>query len=561
MPFSIDQLKDLGANLLGDISGKKPLIAIEMGTSSLKAVVASRNNEILEVEDFFVEDLALISEEGKLKLAKERLAQFLREKNISSGIAYLVVEDEAIFSTRISLPHLSQKELREAINWEVKDMLPFSQQEAVSDYHLISESQKADGSKSQELIYIALHKKAVDESIALLEDFDFTIENINIVPGCLLNFLNQAVGFDAKEPIAFLELGYNHIGLSVFKDKKLIFTRRLSIGSSDLTNSMLGAVSTQQGVVRLSYNDAEKIKQEYGIMTESQKMEILNTHIDSVRLSSMMRPVLEKMVAEIRNSFTYLTDKLGEPYVSKIYLTGRGSRLKNIDSFLKQQLGIPIDFLSFEGVATFSSNIPPEKKSELPYLAVAISAMLLNKLGLSFLPVEFRNKKRVALEWMALRMFTLSAVSILLVSYLYLSVAQMHYNKRNKIIKLNENSLGALVEIKNEISVMEDVIASVKRGSILGSALLSELSRVTDPSVSIEKVNFAGNQGSLQIEGRIDGTEQEASPVLTGYIKILEKSLIFENVTLLGSSQTMAEDRPQLKFSVSAKLEPYVYSK
>lgn len=563
MPFKTEQFKNLSTKLLGDVTGKKPLVAIEMGTSSLKVVVADRNNDALEVEDFLVEDLALIGEEGRLGFAKERLAQFLKEKNISGGHVFLVVEDETIFSTRMTLPRLSQKELKNAISWEVKDSLPFPEQEAISDYHLIGESQKADGSKNLELIFIAIHRKAIDESIALLEPFNFTLENVNIVPGSLLNFLNRAAGFDTKEPIAVLELGYNHIGLSIFKDKKLIFTRRLSMGSSDITNSMLGAVSTEQGVVRLSYNDAEKIKQEYGILTEGQRIEIRNTSIDSLRLSSMMRPVMERMVAEIRNSFTYLTDKLGEPYVSKVYLTGRGSRLKNMDSFFSQQLGIPVDFLSFEGVASFSPNITPEKKSELPYLAVAISALLLNKKGLDFLPPEFRSKKRVAVEWMVLRLATITLASILLVSNLYLSVALMYYNKRNKLIRLNESTLQALTEVNNEIRSLQEMVSSVKRGGIIGSALLAEISKITPPSVSVERIEFSGSGGLLllQLKGHIYGTERDASPTLTRYIKTLEDSVFFENAILMSSSQAGSEDQPQLNFSINSKLESYSFNK
>jgi len=552
----MEQLKDLKTKLFGSLGGKGPLIAIEKGTSSLKVVIANSRKDSLQIEDFLVEDFGLIEEGARLGLAKERLAGFLNEKNINSGQAFIVVEDEAVFSTRLTLPLLGAKELRRAISWEIKDILPFPENEAISDWHLVKEIQNPDGSKSLELIFIAIHKGIVNDSISLLDGLNLVLESVNIVPGTLLNIVNQAAGFNTKEPVAVLELGYNHTGISIFKENKLIFMRRLSIGSSDITNALLGAVSTERGVVKLSYNDAEKIKQEYGVLTEGTKIEISNSNIDSFRLSSMMRPVLERMVAEIRNSFMYLSEKLQESYVTRIYLTGRGAQLKNIESFFHQQLGIPVELISVEGAVTLGPNITQERKSELGYLATTIGALLGAGRGLDFLPLELRHKKRLAIEWMALRLITFTVALVSFVSYLYIFVADIHYNNRAKFIKLNEKTLQSLVEVKEEIDTVQKLVSTIKGTQPSGTVIMKELSTATPTEAVLDMIDYSvGPDGTLRLKGIIYGDEKLATPILSKYIKILEDSYLFEGVNLVSSSAAGTEEEPILNFSINAKLE------
>ena len=552
------QLKGLSSKLFESLTSKLPVVGVEMGTSSLKVAIGKRNDGGFEVEDFLVEDLSHAEDDAKFSLAKQKLTGYLKQKNIAAALAYLVVEDQDFFSTRISLPSVtSKKELKQAVELEAKDTLPFPENEAVSDYHVINEIQKADGSKSLELLYIALHRQQVDKAISLLDGLNLSLENVNIVPGSLLNVLSRAVGLDEKELIAVLELGYNHTSISIFKEKKLIFTRRLSIGSSDITNSMLGVFSTNKGVVRLSYEDAEKIKQAYGILLEEQNIKIQNLEIDSARVNSMMRPVLERMIAEIRNSFDYLYEKGSEGSITRVYLTGGGARLKNIDKFLNQELGVPVEFLSLESSTTFSMNVTEDKKAQLPNLVSTIGAMLQVERGLDFLPHEYHTKKREAIEWIAFRLSAITIASLLLVSYLYLSFEQMHFNKRSKAVRLNESTLQSLMQVKQEIDTMQGIISAIKGGNIDGSILLRELSIATHPAIMLENISYSGAQGggSIKLTGLVYGSENDASPILVNYIKALEDSFLFENAILNSSVQAGTEKDPVLNFSISCKVQ------
>jgi len=549
---------DLKQLFLEPFKAKGLLVGVDKGRHSLKIVVINRTPSGFELEDFLIKDFTGVDEKERLDYSKKALADFLREKNIFQGEAFVVVGEEDVFSTRLTMPHMPVNELRKALLWETRDILPFTAEEATVDYQVIAEKLNDDGTKSIDLIFVAVRNKAVKEGMSLFGGTGLSIENVCAVIGALINVVGFAKNIETKKPIAILEFGHAHATICVFKEKKLIFSRNLSIGLDDVANSMVGSISSTSGITELTYEDAGRIIEKYGMPVENQLIGVKEGSLDSRRLASMMRPALENLVKDISKSFAYLAENFSEEEVSKVYLIGGGAKLKNLDKFLKDQLNIDVEVFKLENIVPVSTNISEDKKIDLSHITSIVGAMLAEGGGVNFLPFEFRKKRWHILEKMSFRVTSITIVAILLVAYAFVSLQYTDYKRRHKIMQLYVDTLQRLKISKGEIDKMGAVLSAMRRGSINTVVVLRELSNRTPKNVLLDWVNFSQSDGNLKIKGVIYANEEAAGALLSEYIKNMENSPFFEKVNLSSSQRSGDNGKPSLNFDIEFKIEPGV---
>jgi hypothetical protein len=63
--------------------------------------------------------------------------------------------------------------------------------------------------------------------------------------------------------------------------------------------------------------------------------------IDAATVHSILSPQLDELVNEVRRSLEYHASRYPDAAVRRIVLIGGGARMKNIDAYFTQELGIP----------------------------------------------------------------------------------------------------------------------------------------------------------------------------------------------------------------------------
>jgi len=546
-------------DLLNRLSGLDNLIGIDRGAHSLKIVIAKRTSHGFKLDGFLLENLSNIEEKGRGSFVRNKLFEFLRKSGISkAGVFFISSDNDTVFAKRYTLPFMPVRELKQALSWETKDTLPFPAAEAVFDFQIIAEKKSAEGKKRLDIIAMAVHRKAINEAVLLLEGTELSLENITIIPACLINVVNylENSSFESKDSIAFLELGCRQSTLCIFKKKKLIFTRQLRIGSDDITNAMMAGVSTKAGAISLSRAQAEQIKIKVGIPQEGQKtIKVENQELESSRLASMMLPVLEKIAQEIRNSFIYMAAKLEEPKPKKMYLLGGGSFLKNINNFFKDHLDMNIENFSLKKDQPFFANISTDIEKTIPQIAPAIGAVVAEQSSINFLPFEFKKKKLEEAVRILLRMSIFAAFASLLLSYMLISFRQIDYKKRFNFMKRQQDVMFQLRQSKNEIIKTQSVLSAIKGRRIETVTIMQELSLRTPKDILFDNISYSYLNEEIKIEGIILASELIAPGILSEYIKTIENSPIFQSANLISSTQRTKDNTTTLEFTINCKLE------
>jgi type IV pilus assembly protein PilM len=93
----------------------------------------------------------------------------------------------------------------------------------------------------------------------------------------------------------------------------------------------------------------------------------------SMAISEAVTPVLNKMLSEFRRSFDFYENSIKKRPISKVVLSGGGARLKNIEKFFADKLGVPTQIADpFKQIEIPKSMDADELNALAPALVVAL---------------------------------------------------------------------------------------------------------------------------------------------------------------------------------------------
>ena len=326
----------------------------------------------------------------------DKLSQILKalfkEAGLETKKVRLTVSGSGVQIKRISIPSLPKAELKEAVRWEIKDHLPFPVETAQIDFHILNEYVE-DNVKKLDLMVVACPKHLIDRTLSIAERAGLQPTHLDVVPFSLWNTLLAWDQIKKEETIALIDMGAEKTGIYLFKDRSLQFSREITPAGADITRAIVEGIGSAEEA-QLIYERAEKIKQEMGIPSEPYQ-EALRQAQDALqqaknttllKISFLVRPVLEKLSAEIGRSLDYYRSQFNVERIDRILLTGGGANLKNIVSYLANELRLPVEHFNPLGKFLFDSKM--------------IDVQLLNQTGSIFtiaVGLGFTETKRIEL--------------------------------------------------------------------------------------------------------------------------------------------------------------------
>jgi len=131
---------------------------LDIGTTSVKAVVLKESVSGVAIVDFRVEEFPLSTEKKEnvpLEVVLEGLKKCLEGINFKKMKIITVVSGQRVSVRKVLIPHMPKEELLEAIKWESKEHIPFPIENAAIDYHILGEATDK-GAKKSELLVVAV---------------------------------------------------------------------------------------------------------------------------------------------------------------------------------------------------------------------------------------------------------------------------------------------------------------------------------------------------------------------------------------------------------------------
>lgn len=289
-----------------------PVIGIDIGTSSIKAVELGQSAGAFEIRHWAIEPLGGNDTKSALKKISERL-------HFNDQLLVTSVFGKGTLIRYVDLPRMPLEDLRKSYVYELDKYFPFDPKSIYTDCSILDPEGK---DKKMLVLLAAVKKEMVDERLKLFKEAGLELSRVtlnSIASANAFNRLGPKLNPSGKAK-AVLDIGGSASCLMIFKDSSPRFARDIFVGSQELTKKIANALGVDIG-------QAETIKRQPG------------DKLDQV-IEACDMPI-NNLITEIRLSLDYfMTEKNSQ--VDELFLAGGGSLLKGIEGVFEKNLGLPV---------------------------------------------------------------------------------------------------------------------------------------------------------------------------------------------------------------------------
>lgn len=287
-----------------------------------------------------IEDGA-IKNESELILAIKKLAAQSAGRAAGKRWAAVSLPENRAFFKVITMPRLSQKEMKSAVIFESENHIPLSLDKVYLDFEEISSESFSEN--HCQVAVAALSKELVDS-------YDRVCDAAGLSP-IVMELESQSAARAAKQSF----IPHHSVALIKIGDAQssAIFISRGSVRavfSMPISNGYFIEKIAQE--LSVNFSEAEKLKVDYGIVDFGREAGHPNVDNNEQKrkIFEALVPGLVDFVQQIQKYINYYQNraKSGAPdkaVFDKVIVCGSGANLKGIDDFLAVKLGIPVERL------------------------------------------------------------------------------------------------------------------------------------------------------------------------------------------------------------------------
>ena len=342
--------------------GKKNLVGLDIGSSSVKAVELSKKGSALQLLNMGFENLQtdtiVDGQIMELNNVSNVISNIFTEHQIKTPRVAAGVSGHSVIVKNIVLPSMSQEELQESFSWHAEEHIPFDIADVNLDYELTSKSSESlhvlmAACKSDKIANVKQAIQLAGKQPVIIDVDAFALQNcyeVNYQP-------------KAGEIVALLNIGAATMNINILNGTRSVFARDASVGGSQYTSLL-------QKELGLSFEQAEGVKR--GMP--------LPDGIEARPIQPIIETVSDILALEVKKTIDFYraTAAEGDTTIQKILLAGGGSKLPGLAEFLSRRFEIPVEvFNPFRQIEVDNKKFDPDYMKEIiPEMAVAVGLAL-----------------------------------------------------------------------------------------------------------------------------------------------------------------------------------------
>jgi type IV pilus assembly protein PilM len=341
-----------------NLGRKKNVVGLDIGSSSIKLIELNEGKNGFKLSNLAVSPLppeAIV--DGALMDSVtiiDTIRELISTSKTKAKDAVISVSGHSVIVKKITLPFMTESELEESIQWEAERYIPFDINDVNIDFQIFNSGQ--ENSEVMDVVLVAAKKDIINDYVSMIMEAGLNPVIIDIDAFALENMLAVNYEIDKAETIAMVNVGASVTNINILKNNVSAFTRDIFKGGSQFTEEI-------QRQLHIDFEEAEKIK--------------VGSKVDAASQSStqnVIKTASESLAAEIGNSLDFFQSTTTYEKISKLYLSGGGSKVKDFDIILQQQVAIPVEIVNpFKKIEFSEKNFDIEYLREIgPVMAVGV---------------------------------------------------------------------------------------------------------------------------------------------------------------------------------------------
>jgi type IV pilus assembly protein PilM len=296
------------------------VVGLDIGSTSIRAVEALLAKERPVVSHFGQSLLppgavvgGVVKDDRAVTAALRHLwtAHDFGTRNVVLGVTH-----QQVIVREIDVPNLPAKELKQALPFLVREVLPLPVDQALLDFYPLEAVGKAETVHG---LLIAAPKEAVIDTVRAVEAANLHVVDVDLACFAAL----RASAHLNNDTEAVIDIGANGTTIVIHTDGTPKIVRSVPRGGAEVTKLL----ATRLGV---SAEEAEALKCRVGLQ-RSESADAADTAAEALR----------PLVNEIRSSLNYFAASNGEQRVARLALVGGAAMLPGLSQALTQQIGVP----------------------------------------------------------------------------------------------------------------------------------------------------------------------------------------------------------------------------
>jgi len=337
---------------------KKNVIGLDVGSSSIKLVELNIGKTGYKLQNLSISPLppeAIV--DGALMDSVtiiDTIRDLISSSKVKTKDVVTSVSGHSVIVKKITLPFMTEAELEESIKWEAERYIPFDINDVNIDFQILGTG--AENPEVMDVILVAAKKDIINDYVSVIMEAGLNPVIIDIDAFALENMLGINYDLERDETVAIANVGASTTNINIIKNNVSAFTRDIFKGGNQVTEEI-------QRQLHIDYEEAEKIK-------VGTKVDITSQSI----IQNVMRTASESLAVEIGNSLDFFQSTTTYEKMGKLYLSGGGSKIKDFDITLQQQIGVPVEVVNpFKKIEYNEKNFDIEYLREIgPIMAVGV---------------------------------------------------------------------------------------------------------------------------------------------------------------------------------------------
>ncbi len=309
---------------------RKDTVAFDIGSNSIKVVQMNHTKKGWELKKLgmaYLPPEAIV--DGSIidsMTVTATIKELIKENNIKTKDAVSSLTGHSVIIKRVSLPVMTEDELAESIQWEAEQYIPFPITDVNIDFQILGEDPEGKG--QMDVMLVAVKKEVINDYVNVLKEAGLNPVVMDVDSFALENMMEINYPIAPNENVAMVNIGASITSISVLMGGITVFTRSIPMGGNQFTEEI-------QRQLNISFKDAEDLKLGKEVRG-----------VDTTLLPQAIETVSTNLTFEVKRSVDFFLGGSQGVYVTKIYLSGGGSKISGLKDMMQERTSIPVEMVN-----------------------------------------------------------------------------------------------------------------------------------------------------------------------------------------------------------------------
>ena len=321
-----------------------PIVGLDLGRHNFRAVELEKEkgkNILLRYGSYENQRLNMESETKEdLMDYSTAIRDFFTETGFRTNNVVVSLPEHQVYMRMIKVPEMSDKELKNSIQYEAEQYIPLPLKEVSLSYQKIDDETVEKGKMNIELV--AAKKSILEKYVSILRGAKLIPRGIE--PETIA--LGRVLGDNSEHPSAsiLVNVGFSETLIIITYRGSVRFTRSVSVGGDVLTRSISQGLS-------LDYVQAEEYKKVYGLDINQVEGKIYN----------ILKPVFDNIILEVKRSKIFFTTHNPNISINRMILFGGTALMPGLFFYMANNLDFEVELANPWKNIEFSEKVISQK--------------------------------------------------------------------------------------------------------------------------------------------------------------------------------------------------------